>query len=317
MLTTNSLIKEIKIKDLKELTQDEVNQVQEALCSIMGFLEEYFRIQDIDYYLGGGSALGAERHQGFIPWDDDLDINMPRKSYNRFLEIVKYDENFLSLFDVCESSLDSHFDLNFTKIKLKKTDYTEFLYKNYDKNGLFIDIFPVENVPNNVVLRALHGVFSTFLLFICSCKRILSKKDLYFSIDAGKKYTRNIKIKCFFGKIFSFMSLNRWLKLSNKVFSCYKNDQSRFVTVPTGRNHYFGEMILRSYVQPYRKLKFENLKLNVANSNDKYLKKLYGDYMCIPDNSHREKHKIVSLNINPKMISKVYNLKKELSENEF
>ena len=298
MLNTNSMLKNSTPPAfLKELSDKDIKDIQQTILDMIELLSVFFEENNIQYYLGGGSALGATRHKGFIPWDEDLDLNMPRKDYDKFIRLFQ-DSNYLkSKFYLCEHSVDKNFDVNFMKIKLKGTKYTEYLYKDYNKDGIFIDVFPVENTYNNAVLRKIHGLVSEMLLLITSCKRILKKRKSYLELNNEKKYKRVINIKCIIGVIFSFFTLNMWLFITDKVLKICKNSNSKYITVPPGRKHFFGEVIERKEVEPFVKSKFEHLELYVAQNNKYYLNQLFGDFMKIPNNADKERHFIYDFSL--------------------
>ena len=87
MLTTNNAMKKLKNEKLKVLTDDEIKKIQKIILDMIQELDNIFKKYNFTYYLGGGSALGAIRHKGFIPWDEDLDLNMIRKDYDKLIEI--------------------------------------------------------------------------------------------------------------------------------------------------------------------------------------------------------------------------------------
>lgn len=290
MKNTNKSMQKLKNSDLIELTMEDIKIIQQYILKIIIDLDEIFKKNGLKYYLGGGSALGSIRHKGFIPWDEDMDINMSRKDCNKLVEIYKSNKEFREKYYLCENSYDNEFDVNFLRIKLKGTSFKEYLYKDYSKDGIFIDIFPVENMFNNVIVRNLHGVLITSMLFITSCARIYLKKEKYLNFQGSTKYTKKIKMKAFLGKIFSIIKLNTWLKLTKKIMSMCKNEKSKYISVPTGKKHFWGEMYARTDIFPEKYEKFENIKLPVAKNNEKYMAKMYGDYMKIPKPEDREKH---------------------------
>ena len=290
MENTNKTMLKLTNDELVELTEKDIKAIQQVLVDIIKDLDNIFKTNNLRYYLGGGSALGAIRHQGFIPWDEDLDINMPRKDCEKLVEIFKNNKEINEKYYLCENSYDNEFDVNYLRIKLKGTSFKEYLYKDYSKDGVFIDIFPVENMYNNPILRKFHGLLVTINLFICSTLRIYEKKEKYLKFKGDKKYTKTIKIKAFIGKLLSFFSLNKWLRISKKIMSSCKNENSKYISVPTGKRHFFGEMYEREDIFPVKYKKFENIELPVANKNEKYMEKMFGDYMKIPKPEDREKH---------------------------
>ena len=104
---------------------------------------------NICYFVGGGTALGLRRHGGFIPWDDDIDINMPRDDYNRFLKIAISElPDFLFLQN---HNTDANFPRLYSKVRLKGTKFVEYQYRNLKmEQGIFIDIFPMDQALDNV-----------------------------------------------------------------------------------------------------------------------------------------------------------------------
>lgn len=300
MENTNKTMQKLHNKELVELTENDIKEIQKVILEIIEDLNKIFKENNIRYYLGGGSALGSIRHQGFIPWDEDMDINMPRKDCEKLVELFKNNKEINEKYYLCENSYDNEFDVNYLRIKLKGTSFKEYLYKDYSKDGIFIDIFPVENMFNNVILRKLHGLLVTMNLFVCSTVRISKKKEKYLNFIGNPQYTKTIKTKAFIGKLFSFFSLNRWLRISKKLMSLCKNENSKYISVPTGKRHFFGEMYEREDIFPVKYKKFENIELPVANKNEKYMEKMFGDYMKIPKPEDREKHFICEWNIGEK-----------------
>lgn len=290
MENTNKSMQRLYNAKLIELTNDDILIIQKKLLEMIIDLKKIFEANDVKYYLGGGSALGAIRHEGFIPWDEDFDINMTRESCNKLIEIYKTNNTFSEKYYLCENLYDNEFDVNFLRIKLKGTSFKEYLYEDYSKDGIFIDIFPVENMYDNKILRNLHGIMTTGLLFISSCVRIYNKKDRYLAFKGDRDYTKSIKRKAFIGKIFSVINLNRWLRWTTRVMTMCKNEESKYISVPTGKRHFWGEMYYRDDIFPVKYSKFESIELPVAKNNEKYMKKMFGDYMKIPKEEEREKH---------------------------
>ena len=296
-INTNAQLQKLHNEQLQELSQEDIENIQHIILSMIADLDQYFQKHDIHYYLGGGSALGSIRHQGFIPWDEDMDINMLSADIDKLANLFKTDSYLSEKYYFCENDYDHEFDVNFARIKLKGTSFKEYLYKDYSKDGIFIDIFPVENVPDNKLLRNIQGFFVTSLLFICSCVRIKDKKELYLNFQGDDTYTSGIQKKVRIGKIFAFRSLNKWLKSSKKMMRKCKNQHSQYITVPTGKRHYFGEMYKREDIFPVVYKKFNDIELPVARHNEIYMSKMFGDYMKIPAVEDRERHFICSYNL--------------------
>ena len=103
------------------------------------------------------------------------------------------------------------------------------------------------------------------------------------------------RIKLVLGFLTSFISLRQFTRLTERIYSLCKNNESRYLSVPSGRKHYFGEMFIREDMQLTRKLNFEGHKWNVPNNIEHYLTVMYGDYMKIPAVEDRESHIILEI----------------------
>ena len=130
-----------KIEDIQEL-----RQIQ------MGILDEVHRFcesHNLRYFLSSGTLIGAVRHKGYIPWDDDIDIYMPRKDYEEFLQIY-HDEN--GVYRAINPQVESHYYYTFAKVVDLRTKMVETETEGYEI-GVYMDIFPVDYVPDDVQER--------------------------------------------------------------------------------------------------------------------------------------------------------------------
>ena len=131
----------------REYDKETLDKLHKVELSILDDFVKVCEKNDLTYFLIGGSLLGAVRHKGFIPWDDDIDIGMPRKDYDKFIEIGQKELGDKYYVDCFERNKD--FYLPFVKIKLNGTVFDEEVAKCYPHHkGIFIDIFAFENVKN-------------------------------------------------------------------------------------------------------------------------------------------------------------------------
>lgn len=297
MLETNVMFRKFAIGNDKlcELDDDKIKGIQAVLLEMLNDFDDLCRRNNLTYFLVGGSALGAVRHKGFIPWDEDLDIGMPREDYERFSEIfLKACSEKYWLQSIEQSKL---YDLTFMKIRKKGTRYVELFETEPEHAGVFMDIYPLDNVPDNKIARFFHGMISDFLYLCCSCVRVHKKKNRFLEYLDDKRAIRLVKIKAFLGFCLSFFSLHKWCVIADKWSKKYKNNNSRLVSFPCGRKHYFGEICTRASFLPVKETVFEDKKFYIMNNPHEYLGGLYGDYMEIPDVWGRERHSVLELDL--------------------
>ena len=146
-------------------------------------LDEFNRIcnkHNLQYFLSYGTLLGAVRHQGFIPWDDDLDVSMPREDYEKFIEIAEDELNKEYYID--NKNTNDKYYLNFTKLRKKNTVFEQDFQVNYDgPKGIWVDIFPIDEIKKeNSKLLFIQNKLDSTIFRICHYKSgfFLSKKLL-------------------------------------------------------------------------------------------------------------------------------------------
>ena len=283
-------------EDLYILSNEELQKLQ---CLILEMTSDFATIcdeNDIKWSLSGGSILGAVRHRGFIPWDDDIDIVMFREDFEKLKKVFpgKYD-------DLYELKLPGNKDYlyHFPKI-IKKNTTAQSIQSSNIKENISIDIFIIENTYNNRLFRLLHGIFSTVLLAVDSFVRMdKCKENLLKYGSQSKELCNEVKRRVFFAKLFKFISMEKWLVLSDKVFSMCKNTSSKKVVIPSGNKHYFGEIYERNKLNKVVRAAFENKVFFIHEEADYYLKIRYGDdYMTPPDGNSKEQHIYIKFDFN-------------------
>ncbi len=299
MLETNDLFRQTALENdsLYMLTQDDIQAIQKVLLEQMEDFHYVCQKYGLQYAMVGGTALGAVRHKGFIPWDEDLDVCMPRRDYDRFQKL--FEKEFGDKYWVQSVKTNPKYDLNFMKIRKKGTRYVEIFEPDMQQAGIFIDIFCVENTYNNSLLRRLQGMIVNGLLLCVSCVRIYNKKDrlLAYMPESSKKAVQMIKLKAAIGKMLSFRSITRWCLSIEKWAGKCKNDTSKYITVPAGRKHFFGEIYERDVFFPAKKAEFEGRQFYIVGDAHVYLTKFFGNYMEIPPVDKRERHSIIEFRL--------------------
>lgn len=297
-LSTYSVFKHMVLhnQSIHMLSQKEVREVQQILLQMMDDIHNVCEEHHLHYVISGGCALGAIRHGGFIPWDDDMDICMPRRDYDRFRQC--FVEHFPDKYYVQEVRACKGYDLNFMKVRLKGTDFCEFLDPEPEKAGIFIDIFSVENAADNRILRTIQWLLSDGMQFICSCLRIRRKRQRLLEMAGDDKgAVRAIRIKSVLAIPFRLIPFRRWLLWTDRILGMNKNEHTKYVSIPAGGKHFKGELYPRDWIFPEEEIEFEDRKYYAMARIECYLQQMYGDYMKIPPEEEREKHALLSFSL--------------------
>lgn len=262
------------------------------LCTIqnilLGFLLEIDRIckkHNIKYFLAGGTLLGAVRHKGFIPWDDDADVMMLREDYDKFLKVLPYElpHNFA----IQNDEKTSHFP--FTKIRINDTVFSTEFSSHFDDihNGIFFDVLAQDQTSNYKLIRKLH------------MHATASARWLVLDKWRGTKVNANSKISSFVANLLkTIFPLSFLEKLQNALISQFKNKKNaKYLFDSMGRNITRGEFP-KQWLEEAVYVDFENVKLPIPKEYDKYLSYLYGDYMeMIPVSLRHVSHDIIRMDL--------------------
>lgn len=278
-----------------KLSQETVKQLQKNQYEILLEFDKAARKMGLSYTLSSGTLLGAVRHGGFIFWDDDADVAMLREDYERFLkEGQKYLPDYLF---IQHYETDRNFPHNFIKIVDTRTRLVEHTTSKLDiKRGVFIDIFPIDRIPDNKFLRMIDRLLLAFIYFTKYSVTLKFHK---------KRYSRSRKIISRLlwplGKALGTYRLNQWeTRIKTKYnhhpkFEYTYGDNS--IIVPTELKD---SMILPIKVfQDLGEIKFEDHTFMALKDRDLYLKTLYGDrYMELPPKEEQiPKHTFTELKL--------------------
>ena len=287
-LSTFDAWKHLEAEGAVPLEGERLLALQKRLASILDDILAVSRETGTHLVLGGGTALGALRHKGFIPWDDDLDVNMPSLEWPIFRKA--FEARFGGKYAVYGPGEPKDYGLCFPRIRLAGTSFItrEDLVAPTPCTGVFVDVFLSESTPDNPALRRLHGLGSLALGFLYSCRKAFLERrwQRKWGMNGGA-----FRIKRAIGLFTAFAPLGWWTRLWNRWNGLCRNESSRFVTYPAGRKHYFGELALREDLLPGESRLFEGRECPCATGLEGYMVRLYGpDYMTLPPPEKRERH---------------------------
>lgn len=275
---------------LRELSQEESNALKKAILDIYKDVAALCDKYNLTYMMSGGTCLGAVRHKGFIPWDDDLDIMMPREDYDALILLLEAGE----LGQKYEFTYpNAHEDANTIFLKIFRKNSKDIEIHNVSTpfpKGIYLDVFALDCVPKSQIAQKIKGFFANVIQFI-SIARLYKQypsKQLkeYMMMDSELK--KRYYIKIFLGTVFGFLSHAKWIYWFDRFVSCSK--EHRQWGIPTGRKYYCGEIFDKDVYVPVTKGVFEGLEVNLPHDTDKYLRNLYKNYMELPPVEKRERH---------------------------
>lgn len=248
-----------------------------VLVEILRYFDSLCRKNKIKYTLIGGSLIGAVRHKGMIPWDDDIDVILTQKEYQKLLKAVEKDNDSIFKF------FDYHNDKTTYYPFLKLIDIRTFVddgVKEIEKYGAYLDIFCLNNIPENKLLSKIHYYKFMFYKIIISGYATLTYTD-------KTKYAKYKKLGNIIAKITGIrFILKRYNKLANK----YNKKKSTKVISNWPCYKWEKDIFDSSDFEKYIDCEFDGVNAMIIKNYDNVLRHTFGDYMQLPPKEQRVNH---------------------------
>lgn len=242
---------------------------QEVLLELLKEFDRVCKNNNINYILFAGSALGAVRHKGFIPWDDDLDIALLREDYDKLMSL---DSSLWKKEYFLQKEFSAHWPLHFSKLRKNNTTCLEKYHPkdNEIHQGIYIDVFPIDNASDNKFIRKLQFYSS----------RIVIAKTKF-----AQGYDTNSALK----KLVMFACRVLPLKPFYKLATMKKNEKSKNVHSFFGGSINYQKGVFPKYwFRNTTVASFEDIHIPISKYYDEMLTKQYGDYMKLPSIEDRK-----------------------------
>lgn len=277
------------------LNEKEREDLREVLIAIYKDIQCVCDKHGLDLMLAYGSVLGAVRHKGFIPWDDDLDLCLFRKDYELFLNV--FEQELGDRYVLAAPNSKFRAKCPFCKVLKKGTvmlEITDIASPYFD--GIYVDIFPIEALPDKSWMRKLAKLYACMLIYIGTSVSLFQFRNPVYRkfISKSRAGRINYKLRIVIGALFSFRSHSRWCDLFDKFVSSFP-DRGLYHT-PSGNYDWKG--LSKDIFLPVKEEIFEGMGVTLPHKSHIYLKHLYGEYMEIPPVEQRERHYFVKFNAN-------------------
>jgi len=251
----------------KQISWEEQRQIQ---LEVLKYVDSFCKANAIQYSLAFGTLIGAVRHKGYIPWDDDIDIIMTRNNYEKFRKIYKSPS-----YPLIDLKTDVNYPLSMGKIYDNRTYYYR---RGVKRNlGLFIDVFPLDNVPEDIHTRQ-EWVKEIRELNRLNIDKNTPVKYLFQSDSNFLGIIKKLLVKVFY----SSSSIHQKME---KLYVKYNAEETKYVGVPavmSMKKQFCERVFPKELFSDYTTLIFENHQFSAISRYDEFLKIFYGDYMQLP-----------------------------------
>ena len=265
----------------KYYTHEQIKKLQEIELDILKVFIDICEKLNLTYFAYGGTLLGIEKYQGFIPWDDDVDVALTRESYEKFIKYapdILPDEYFIQNPYNC-----SECPYPYTKLRRSGTRYVEYSNRNVNiKTGIYIDIYPVDRIPDDEKLRKKQykNVRKWIMLYVCRQVPLYDK-----SVPGRFGWAKRIA-KWIICNIARFLPQSYCINKIDYYMTLYNSTDSKRYAALNSPN--FNNIYLNLF--PLRDAIFENYSIKIPGDHRTHLRMRYGDYSSLPPEDQRYGH---------------------------
>lgn len=254
-----------------------LKEIQNIEFSILKKFHEYCERENLKYSLAYGTMIGVVRHQGFIPWDDDIDVMMPRDDYEKLLSAFKNSTPIDGCELLCADNRKEYF---YPFAKICDASTVARMEDNHTEHGIWMDVFPVDHIPDNYSAAIkLH-------------KKIRFQKNMIIAYTTNfQTRNRNWKIvpKYLYAAMARFIGIEKIVKCIEVEAIKYNDKNTNSLSVLTWQSSLAGKMSVEDF-SSLEKMSFCNEEFYVIKNYDTYLRGIYGDYMKMPPENKRAIH---------------------------
>ena len=269
-------------------SNSEIRDLQLKSLEILLYFKDFCQEHNLMFYLCGGCCIGAIRHKGFIPWDDDVDVFMPREDYDKLENLwLQYADN--ERYSYCRTNKKESFETMLTQISDNYTTFIKTNLKDFDINhGIKLEIIPLDGVPNSKIKRKIQMMWA--ILFCLFNRQFPPQNKGKFANFIGKFLLSIFRTKHIRYKLWTF---------AEKQMTKYPiNSETQYVTELCVTYKYMKNQYPKEFFEKAIYREFEGHKMPIPVGYDGYLHMAFGNYMELPPEKERvPKHDVVYINL--------------------